>query len=196
VLDAAVAALVRWVETGAAPPNSPEFAVDAYGQLVRDDFGNAIGGVRSPVLDVPVASYEGTQCSAAGFTIPFDDDTVRQLYPTHDDYVDRFRRSANAAVALGYLLPSGSAELVARACAAGVRWGAVASSCSPSVSIGTPVPADAASSPLDVTPGTTGPVSLPATGGAGPIVLAAFFLGLGLGVRALVGVGQTGPPGR
>jgi hypothetical protein len=121
-IQAALHGLERWTRTGEAPANSPGFVLDSSGQLARDRFGNALGGLRNPVVDVPIAQYEGTQCAAAGYTVPFTDAEVTALYPRHDDYVNSFRVAADAAVARGFLLPRGHDDLVGRACAAAVRW--------------------------------------------------------------------------
>ena len=130
-IQAAMHGLERWSRTGTAPPNSPEFVLDASGHLARDRFGNARGGFRNPVVDVPVAQYEGTQCAAAGYTVPFSDTQLHTLYPHHDDYVEAFRAAADVAVDRGFLLPRGRDDLVSRACAAAVRWPARSATCPP-----------------------------------------------------------------
>jgi hypothetical protein len=39
-----------------------------------------------------------------GFAVPFDDATLRALYPTHDDYLEKFGAATDAAVDAGVLL--------------------------------------------------------------------------------------------
>ncbi len=71
---------------------------------MRDEHGNARGGIRTPQLDVPVAVLSGEGASIIGKTVPFDAATLRSLYPTHGDYVRAFERSADRAVRNRHLL--------------------------------------------------------------------------------------------
>src|SRR5215831_18837425 len=54
--ETATAHLVEWVMKGTAPPKGPRIEVKD-GKIVRDEHGNAKGGIRSPYLDVPTAHY-------------------------------------------------------------------------------------------------------------------------------------------
>ena len=45
-----------WVIKGEAPPHAPPIEVE-NGQIVRDQYSNAKGGVRSPYVDVPAFRY-------------------------------------------------------------------------------------------------------------------------------------------
>lgn len=120
VLNAAVAALVKWVREGVAPPIAPrlELIGDSKGDapnkpaIARDPNGNALGGVRSPQLDVPIASFTGDpqpgsmMCMLFGAVAPFDEAKLTALYPTHAAYVAAFNAATNKAVAAGFLLPA------------------------------------------------------------------------------------------
>jgi len=126
VLKSAVASLLRWVERGEAPAAGQPFEV-ADGALVRDELGNVVGGVRSPAVDAPVARLSGTDNAAAGIfcqifgsTSPFDAETLRRLYPTHEDYVERVQRAAREAVERGHLLQLDADGLIDAARAARV----------------------------------------------------------------------------
>ncbi len=81
VLDAAFANLTRWIRDGIAPPRAARIAIDNVGtpqaRVVRDQYGNAVGGVRTPYLDVPTATYHTasvgeTFCPEIGHMEPFD----------------------------------------------------------------------------------------------------------------------------
>jgi hypothetical protein len=133
--SAAFVALDRWLRTGKAPSSAPRMARDEAGELTFDEHGNALGGVRSPVLDVPIASYYAgalpptatlTPCSPGG-PVPllgtsqtFPASKLAALYPTHEDYVQKFEASADAIVANGWLLTEHHAELMSYARAADV----------------------------------------------------------------------------
>jgi hypothetical protein len=108
-LDAAVADLRTWVQTGRRAPAAPRvqrvstLPSSPTMQLVRDGDGNAIGGLRSPIIDVPVAGYDGNACIASGTTTQFSPARLHQLYPTHRSYVQRLLASTNHAVRARYL---------------------------------------------------------------------------------------------
>jgi hypothetical protein len=110
VLNAALWRLDRWVKRGLARDKSaPRLEIVAGPALARDALGNALGGIRTPPVDVPVSALSGfgqtgtTFCSLFGTTFAFDDATLASLYPTHDDYVRKVRHAANDAVRAGYL---------------------------------------------------------------------------------------------
>jgi hypothetical protein len=84
------------------------------GEVVRDGHGNARGGIRLPHLDVPTAQYGpvGTPefCALRGFVKPFAPEQLAALYPTRDEYFERFDAAARAAVEAGFLLAPDAAE--------------------------------------------------------------------------------------
>jgi hypothetical protein len=69
-----------------------------------------------------VAQYRSTDCVLGGLTVPFTEVQLRQLYPTHADYYEKMQARTAAAVAAGFLLPEDATDLLARACAAKIRW--------------------------------------------------------------------------
>jgi hypothetical protein len=104
VMHAALDQLGAWVAHGTPPaPGAPLTIVD--GKIARDEHGNALGGIRTPQLDVPVAVLSGEGVSLIGKTVPFDAATLQSLYPTHADYVRRFARATDRAVRARHLLP-------------------------------------------------------------------------------------------
>jgi hypothetical protein len=113
VLDSALFHLDRWVRDGTPPPKAKRLAVTrgAERAIARDEHGNAKGGVRTPLVDVPVATLTGEKneggsfCALFGTTEPFDAAKLAALYPTHEDYVQQFDRATKRAVAAGFLLP-------------------------------------------------------------------------------------------
>ena len=110
VLSAALFHLERWVRTGKAPPHSPRLELTDDGEIARDEQGNALGGIRTPLVDAPIATLSGAPnaggdfCSLFGRTVPFDAATLAELYATHSDYVEKFSASADKAVKKGFLL--------------------------------------------------------------------------------------------
>ena len=120
-VDAAIYYLNRWVRTGAPPPQAPRFATSSPKSIVRDQYGNAAGGVRLPPVDVPVATYDGVRgCPLTGVSFPLSAATLARLYPTHAGYVSAMRQAITRSQASGYLLPFDADDLLARAQAAPV----------------------------------------------------------------------------
>jgi hypothetical protein len=103
VMNAAVRALRAWVARGTPPPRAKPLKI-VDGAIARDANGNALGGVRTPQLDVPVATLTGEGARLIGATTPFDDAKLASLYPTHQAYVTKFDRAAERAVERGFLL--------------------------------------------------------------------------------------------
>lgn len=112
VVNAAVAGLERWVRTGRPPRSQPrlETTSSATPAFVLDAHGNVEGGVRTPWVDVPVATLSGGSNSGGGFcfifgtTMLFDEATLADLYPTHKAYVQAYRKATNRAARRGVIL--------------------------------------------------------------------------------------------
>lgn len=111
VESAAIFALNRWVQKGKAPSHAPP--LDAIAgppvTITRDAHGNALGGIRTPQVDAPIATLSGGGqsgqfCALFGTTTPFDSTTLKALYPKHSKYVTAVKKSKNAAVKAGFLL--------------------------------------------------------------------------------------------
>jgi hypothetical protein len=108
VLCGAYRNLYRWVEEGTPPPRAERIQVSEQTvDLVRDDHGNALGGVRTPYLDVPTATYTGSNPGAAlmGMKQPFPPEELRALYGDHATYLERFGRRTDELLAEGWFLP-------------------------------------------------------------------------------------------
>ena len=116
VANAALRALRQWAAGGAAPTSAPVIDT-ADNAVLRDRHGNATGGVRTPQLDVPVATLTGELLHVPqnGATVAFDAATLAALYPSHDAYVTAFSDATARAVDDGFLLPEDAAILIADA---------------------------------------------------------------------------------
>jgi hypothetical protein len=120
--------LVAWVGGGDRPAAGARIELADGDDVVirRADDGLALGGVRNPLTDVPVATVsgdppegtslaDGDTCALFGSTTPFDQATLVARYGTADQYVDQFRASAADLVAAGFLLQPDADALVAEA---------------------------------------------------------------------------------
>ncbi len=135
-LRAAMAAVNRWIVTGSAPRQSPRLEVDPADRQVftTDANGNALGGIRTPQVQAPIAKLSGigqpgsstslgTQpsntstissgvlCGILGTTVPFSAARVSALYPTHAAFVAKWDAATAAEVKEGYLLPADARTL-------------------------------------------------------------------------------------
>jgi hypothetical protein len=121
-LSAAIDHLVTWQRRGIEPPTAPRIALAADGLTVlRDKFGNALGGLRLAPFAVPVAMDAGVNenppggtglCFLNGTHIPFDRATLRALYPNHQAYLREFTRAVLRNLRAGYLLPADAREML------------------------------------------------------------------------------------
>jgi hypothetical protein len=118
VMNAAVSQLDRWVRQGSRPSAAPRLAV-RDGALVTDERGNAKGGIRTPHVDVPTAVLSGLGNGGhpvaflCGSTTPFDDETLRTLYPSRDVYIESFTAATDGAVTAGFFLADDADEITA-----------------------------------------------------------------------------------
>lgn len=91
-----------WSRNGVAPPHAPVLMAGT------DEYGNMLGGIRSPYLDVPVATYYAATdpgCPGFGSRVPFGEDLLRDLYSNHGAYVSEFIQRTDDLLQEGWLLP-------------------------------------------------------------------------------------------
>ncbi len=103
-MNSAFQNLYAWVRGGAIPPKVEpiitEKVPDKNDIIIKlDENGNALGGVRHPYVEVPVATYYGNSkpkdeasaffCTLAGYKVPFDAQKIKALYPAKEDYLKK-----------------------------------------------------------------------------------------------------------
>ena len=127
LVQAALRALVTWVTEGTPPPAAAriELASTEPPVIARDEAGNALGGVRTPAVDVPVATLSGEpppgrRAGTAvgwlfGSTTPLADSDLRRRYGDHEGYLRAYTQALDAAISAGYLLPENREQLLADA---------------------------------------------------------------------------------
>ena len=115
--NAAAANLKLW-SRGVEPPHADRFRFDAKNQNVLDRFGNAVGGLRSPYLDAPIATYHmgktsgSFTCSLLGYKTPFNRNLLKKLYKDHDDYVSKVKQSTERLVKERFLQAEDAAKII------------------------------------------------------------------------------------
>jgi len=127
VLDGAFVNLDDWVTKGIAPPHAGRLmAADPIAWPVRaaeDEYGNPIGGIRTPNVDVLIATYvergptvhNTTEGYYAGYDIPFAPGYLKILYPTHQEYVNKVTADVRKLVDRHWLTQYDGTQLISQA---------------------------------------------------------------------------------
>jgi Alpha/beta hydrolase domain len=132
VVEAALRSLDRWIAKQKAPPKAKPIQLSEAKStgdvptLAVDTHGNALGGIRTPWLDVPTALFSGKteagaplQASLAGMGEPFDMAKLQQLYPGgKTEYLKKFEIALAATIKAGFILPDDRQEILDVAAAA------------------------------------------------------------------------------
>jgi hypothetical protein len=130
VAKAAIRALDEWVRTGEPPRTAPRFQLTSGGnpEIRRDSDGIALGGLRTPPVDVPVDVHSGVPgpnpsmiCLLLGSTKPLSDARIASLYPSRAAYQQRFANSTDDAITAGFVLEADRDALLAFADPSRVR---------------------------------------------------------------------------
>ncbi len=111
IVHTAIRELFRWLHHPERDvPHGQPIDLDTTNNVVRDQYGNATGGIRTPQLDVPIATLSGFGqsggfCGLFGTTVKFTD---AQLLAAHHNrrnflrtYIVRTRAMRNAGFLLG-----------------------------------------------------------------------------------------------
>jgi hypothetical protein len=134
-MDTALASLNRWIQYGVPPREFPLLDVTVkpgHGpEYVRNKYGDVIGGMRTPDVQVPIAALSGSGntspgaappgglladvCLFVGTSHPLSRSQLKALYPTHQAYVAAVTRAAMSDVAAGVLLPADAWEIIVTA---------------------------------------------------------------------------------
>lgn len=117
VLSAAVHTLNKWVRTGVPPASEDRLQATDFAlynpKFTRDEIGNALGGVRTPFVDVPLAVLRGIGntgdggwfCQLFGTTEPLNAARLDSLYPTRKTFTNAWADATEEAVARGHIRP-------------------------------------------------------------------------------------------
>jgi hypothetical protein len=123
-IDAALRNLDLWSRYGIEAPPGRDILVEDN-QPVLDEFGNVVGGLRSPYLDVPTSTWFGSStgasfCGIAGHEVPFDQARLDALYRNQGVYVLRVVRDTLELVARRYITPYDGQQLIREAARADI----------------------------------------------------------------------------
>jgi hypothetical protein len=113
LMNAAFANLDAWVRSNLPPPRAQFIETVRSGdssslEVKVDEHGNALGGLRTPYLDIPVATYYAKSkpadeksarlCSTQGYKVPFEKGKILALYPTRESYWSKVSGMVDAMV--------------------------------------------------------------------------------------------------
>jgi hypothetical protein len=127
VTKAAYRALVTWAVDGTAPAEAPRLELTNDGGadgagLRRDSDGIALGGIRTPPVDVPIDVLSGEPgsdpsliCLLLGTTQSLPANRIADLYASRADYEQRFASGADDAIEAGFVLAEDREALLAYA---------------------------------------------------------------------------------
>lgn len=100
-----------WIEHDKLMPRAPRVKLDnkAPDGIARDQYGNAVGGLRTPWLDVPDGSYIRRAAKEAPMSLfgayrPFTEEKMRQLYGSARHYVELVNRRVDRMVRDGWVM--------------------------------------------------------------------------------------------
>ena len=129
----------RWVTKGAVPPHGEKlhvqdgvgaqtslFGETIHASFVKDAFGNVLGGVRSPYVDVPIATYaesatlkpDHAYAWSFGHQDDFTSEALQKLYGvvgTHQAYVEKITASVKQLVSEHWLEPEEGTRIIGEA---------------------------------------------------------------------------------
>jgi hypothetical protein len=90
--------------------------------LALDRYGNVIGGVRTPAVDVPISTLSGSApagatviCSLFGSTKKFSTQMLVSLYGSRANYLAKYAADLAGAVGGHFVLSADRAALMAQA---------------------------------------------------------------------------------
>jgi len=107
VFNASFAALDQWVRKGTPAPRAPRIELKDAGtpqaSVVTDKQGHGLGGVRTPFIDVPDATYATNSvgpgnCREMGHRDLFDASKITELYGSRKNYASRFSETVDRLV--------------------------------------------------------------------------------------------------
>ncbi|HEY6561009.1 MAG TPA: alpha/beta hydrolase domain-containing protein [Polyangiaceae bacterium] len=121
VAKAALRHLDEWVRSDAAPPTGArlEVATNPDPAIVRDADDIALGGIRTPPVEVPVDALSGVAgpkadllCLLLGSSVPLPEPRLTALYPSRATYEQQYAAEAGRTIEAGFVLEEDRAALL------------------------------------------------------------------------------------
>jgi hypothetical protein len=125
IAKAAYRGLVTWAGGGDPPPTAPRIELVAGATpptIARTDDGIALGGIRTPLVDVPVDVLSGAPgastalvCLLSGQTTPLPPEFLLTRYTGPDDYLAQYEASTDDVIDAGFVLEDDREALLDKA---------------------------------------------------------------------------------
>ncbi len=115
--------LIAWVDRGVPATSAPRIETNEDGSvIIRDEFGNARGGLRTSYFEVPKATihatcgptpedFSGDRCDFLAWEEPFDASTLTRLYRSREVYASKVNAALDELVARRWYLEDDAREL-------------------------------------------------------------------------------------
>jgi hypothetical protein len=119
--NAALVNLINWITKGESPPKAAPIEM-VNGEIARDEFGNAKGGVRTPYVDLPTVRYIASAPAAEaanmarrmiGLQEAIPAEKLQSMYKSRADYLRRFDQEIDRLVAQHWLQSKDGEQLKA-----------------------------------------------------------------------------------
>lgn len=119
--------LYQWVEKGVAPKSYERMKQNAAGCVIKDAFGNSIGGLRNPLVDYPVCTYYNWSENVdektgrkirnhlAGHEVDFSPAFLKELYHNLDHYRELVTEDVRRLVSAVHILEEDKEEMIEEA---------------------------------------------------------------------------------
>jgi hypothetical protein len=125
IISMALDHLIRWVGEGVAPPRADRIELegteDNPSAVKRDEHGNALGGVRTTTLDVPIATHQALNtgagipglgdCLVFGSQIDFAPEKLGSLYQDQPGYQQQVEQRLDELIEQGWFLEEFADEI-------------------------------------------------------------------------------------
>ena len=114
VLEIAVVHMEDWITKQISPPRTPWIVIGKNTvQAEFDENKNAVGGLRMPDLQAPVATYGvgEKECRLGGYMVPFSTEKLRALYGDKAHYLKLYDEAADSMVAQRWMLQDSAERL-------------------------------------------------------------------------------------
>ena len=118
-VNAGFHALDKWLREGVPPSVADRLEIEDGSRIALDEHGNGLGGIRSPYVDAPLATFSGIgeghiMCMIFGEMKMFDREQLAEIYSSREEYLDRVRASLDESLNKEFLRPD-DAEKIWRA---------------------------------------------------------------------------------
>ena len=115
-------ALRSWLDGGGPPLHQPRLLKEGDPpRFLRDEHGNATGGIRWPDLEAPLGTHAAERLGDDGTSLlrgsstPFSPETIKAIYPDRSAWFAKYEAATDHLVETGVIAPDDAAMMLAHA---------------------------------------------------------------------------------